>query len=234
MPRHARLVVPHYPHHIIQRGHNRQALFAQADDYHYYLSNLQAWKTHYQIKIFAYCLMTNHVHLLLQPGDDPGALGQFMKRVAARQTRYVNRLEGRSGTLWESRYKSSPVETEAYLLACIRYIELNPVRAQMVAQPEEHPWSSCAHHVGLREDAWLDIDPVYLRLGQTARERASRYRDFVRAAIAEGEWQLIRDAIQRGQLTGSERFVDEIAQKVGRRIERRGQGRPKKEPLMQK
>ena len=143
MPRHARLIVPHYPHHIIQRGHNRQTLFAQADDYHYYLSNLQAWKTHYQIKIFAYCLMTNHVHLLLQPGDDPGALGQFMKRVAARQTRYVNRLEGRSGTLWESRYKSSPVETEAYLLACIRYIELNPVRARMVAQPEEHPWSSC-------------------------------------------------------------------------------------------
>ena len=157
-----------------------------------------------------------------------------MKRVAARQTRYVNRLEGRSGALWESRYKSSPVETEAYLLACMRYIELNPVRAQMVAQPEEHPWSSCAHHIGLRKNAWLDIDPAYLRLGQTARERASRYRDFVRAAITEGEWQLIRDAIQRGQLTVSERFVDEIAQKVGRRIERRRQGRPKKEPLMQK
>ena len=231
MPRRARLVVPHHPHHIIQRGHNRQVLFAEPDDYHYYLSNLKTYKTDYEIKVFAYCLMTNHVHLLLQPDDDPDALGQFMKRVAARQTRYVNRLEGRSGTLWESRYKSSPVETEAYLLACLRYIELNPVRARLVAQPEDYPWSSYRHHVGLNRADWLDIAPVYLSLGRSAKVRARRYARFVREAIPEGEWQLIRDAIQRGQLTGNQRFIDKIAGVLGRRVERQGQGRPRKETI---
>lgn len=213
MPRQARLVIPHRPHHIIQRGHNRQVIFAQDQDYHYYLSTLQEWKTHYQIKVYAYCLMTNHVHLLLEPGDDSGTLAQLMKRVAARQTRYVNRLENRSGTLWESRYKSSPVETESYLLACTRYIELNPVRAQMVAEPEDYPWSSFQYRTGKRQEPWLDLDPVYLGLGRTARERARRYHDFVRARIAEEEWTLIRNAIQRGQLTGSDPFIKEIQAK---------------------
>jgi putative transposase len=226
--------VPHYPHHIIQRGHNRQVIFAQADDYTYYLSSLRAWKTHYQIKVYAYCLMTNHVHLLLEPGDEPGTLGQFMKRVAARQTRYVNRLESRSGTLWESRYKSSPVETESYLLACARYIELNPVRAQLVAQPEDYPWSSFQPRIGQRQDPWLDIDPVYLSLGRTPQQRARRYHDFVSGHVAQEEWQLIRDAIQRGQLTGGDRFIEEIKAIMGKRIERRGQGRPKKETEIEK
>ncbi len=227
MPRQARLVVPHYPHHIIQRGHNRQVIFAQDADYRYYLSTLQEWKAHYQVKVYAYCLMTNHVHLLLEPGDDPDTLAQLMKRVAARQTRYVNRLENRSGTLWESRYKSSPVETESYLLACARYIELNPVRAQMVAEPEEYPWSSFSHRIGKRQEPWLDHDPIYLSLGQTSRERARCYHDFVRSGIAEEEWQLIRDAIQRGQLTGSDRFIEEIQARIGKRIESRAPGRPK-------
>ncbi len=115
MPRHARLVVPHYPHHIIQRGHNRQVVFAQDADYLYYLDTLQAWKTYYGVQVYAFCLMTNHVHLLVQPGGTPGTLAQLMKRVAARQTRYINRLEGRTGTLWESRYKSSPVDTDTYV-----------------------------------------------------------------------------------------------------------------------
>ena len=234
MPRHARLVVPHYPHHIIQRGHDRQVIFAHQDDYDYYLNNLREWKTHYHIKVYAYCLMTNHVHLLLEPGDEAGTLAQFMKRVAARQTRYVNRLEGRSGTLWESRYKSSPVDTESYLLACARYIELNPVRALMVAQPQDYPWSSLQHKIGMRDDPWLDSDPVYRSLGRTARQRARRYHDFVTAAIPHDEWRLIRDAIQRGQLTGSDRFIEAIAAKMGKRIERRGQGRPRKEREVEK
>ena len=157
-----------------------------------------------------------------------------MKRVAARQTRYVNRLEGRSGTLWESRYQSSPVDTESSLLACTRYIELNPVRAQMVSQPDDYRWSSCRHRIGLGQEAWLDIDPVYLGLGRTVRERARRYHEFVRAAIAQEEWELIRGAIQRGQLTGGDRFIEEIAAKVGKRIEWRGQGRPRKEPDVEK
>ena len=234
MPRHARLILPHYPHHIIQRGHNRQAVFAQDVDYLSYLDTLKTWKTHYGVKVYALCLMTTHVHLLLQPADAPDALAQLMKRLAARQTRYVNRLEGRTGTLWESRYQSSLVETDTYLFACARYIELNPARARMVARPEDYAWSSYHSRIGEPAIPWLDGDPCYEALGRTAQERARRYQAFVMEVIPEEEWRLIREALQRGQLTGSESFIEEIAAKIGKRITRRGQGRPKKERMDKK
>jgi putative transposase len=213
--------------------HNRQVVFAGDDDYAFYLDSLQTWKTQFGVKVYAFCLMTNHVHLLLEPGETPGALAHLMKRVAARQTRYVNRLEGRRGTLWEGRYKSSPVESGRYLLACCRYIELNPVRARMVARPEDYPWSSFQDKVGLRHTAWLDVDPCYQGLGGTSKERAHRYQAFVMDAGSEAERTLIRQAVQRGQLTGSARFLDEVAAKIVKRIAARGPGRPKKgEPVM--
>jgi putative transposase len=118
--------------------------------------------------------MTNHVHLLLAPGEAVAGLGQLMKALAARMTRYRNRLERRSGTLWESRYKSSPVQTDRYLLACCRYIELNPVRAKLVATPDAYPWSSYPLRMGRIEPAWLDRDPCYAALATTASARQAR------------------------------------------------------------
>ncbi len=142
MPRMARLVLPNSPHHVVQRGHNKQVVFADVADFKNYLSNLRELKQALAVKVYAFCLMTNHVHLLLDPGDDPTALARLMKVLAARTTRYRNRLEGRTGTLWESRYRSSIVQNDTYLLACTRYIELNPIRARMVAHPSDYPWSS--------------------------------------------------------------------------------------------
>jgi len=133
MPRTARVIVPYTPHHIIQRGHNRSVVFAHVADYEFYLVSLRELKVEFEVDVFAYCLMTNHIHLVLQVGDDVSAIGQLMKRLAARQTRYVNKLEGRTGTLWDSRFRSSPIDTDRYLLACCRYVELNPVRAGMVS-----------------------------------------------------------------------------------------------------
>ena len=179
MPRAARLVIPNCPHHVIQRGHNRQVVFANDQDYQYYLANLWEWKAYLHCKIYAYCLMTNHVHLIIDPGREPAALGKLMKRVAGRQTRYVNRLETRTGSFWEGRYKSSPVDTDEYLLACCRYVELNPVRAHMVTRPDQHPWSSYRAKVGLAEQAGLDLDPAYLGLGDTPTARIERYRQWV-------------------------------------------------------
>lgn len=135
MPRAARVVLPNYPHHVIQRGHNREVVFAADEDYQYYLENLKEWKKELGCKIYAYSLMTNHVHLVIECGEQIENLGLLMKRVSGRQTRYVNRLERRRGTLWEGRYKSSPIEMDTYILACCRYIELNPVRAGMVDSP---------------------------------------------------------------------------------------------------
>jgi putative transposase len=106
-----------YPHHIIQRGHNRQVVFASDEDYQYYLDNLCEWKEKLGCKVYAYCLMTNHVHLIVDPGEDGGNLARMMKRVAGRQTRYLNKLEKRTGSLWEGRFKSSTISADEYLLA---------------------------------------------------------------------------------------------------------------------
>jgi putative transposase len=162
MPRMGRVVLPNYPHHIVQRGHSRQVVFAATEDFQRYLSDLRELKALFGVKVYAYCLMTNHVHLLLAPGEAVAGLGQLMKALAARATRYRNKLEGRSGTLWESRYKSSVVQSDTYLLACSRYIELNPVRARMVARPEDYVWSSYLPRISnSAEHDWLDSDPCF-------------------------------------------------------------------------
>lgn len=118
MPRQARIVLANTPHHIAQRGHNRQTIFVERQDNLYYLETLKEWKHELNVKVYGYCLMTNHVHLIVEPNDEPENIGKLMKRLAGRQTRYVNHQEGRSGSLWEGRYKSSPIEIDAYLLAC--------------------------------------------------------------------------------------------------------------------
>ena len=142
MPRKARVLVPHCPHHIVQRGHNRQVVFLADEDYQFYLDNLAEWKVRLGIKFYARCLMTNHIHLVVEPGEDAGTLSLLMKRLAGRQAAFVNKQERRSGALWEGRFKASPVQRDAYLLACCRYVEMNPVRANMVAGPRQYRWSS--------------------------------------------------------------------------------------------
>lgn len=117
------------------------------------------------------------------------------------------------------------VESDTYLLACCRYIERNPVRARIVADPDAYRWSSCRNRLGQGAE-WLDYDPCYTALGNTTLERRTRYRQFLRSAIPDGEWDVIRESVQRGQLTGTHRFSEEVAAIIGRRIERRGRGRP--------
>ena len=227
MPRMGRVVLPNYPHHVVQRGHDRKAVFAAEADYQRYLDDLKELKECHAVRVYAYCLMTNHVHLLLAPEDEIASMGKLMKALAARATRYRNKLENRSGTLWESRYKSSPVDTDSYLLACCRYIELNPVRAKMVDEPGAYAWSSYRQRLGLESPGWIDPDPCYLNLARTENARRRRYSEFMNEAIPEGQWELIREAAQRGQLTGDARFVDQVEKILGRRVEARRQGRPR-------
>jgi len=180
--------------------------------------------------------MTNHVHLVIDPGDNVENLGRLMKRIAGRQTRYVNRLEDRSGTLWESRFKSSPIDSNNYLLACCRYVEMNPVAAGTCSDPAEYRWSSCCSkvvetiiwgHQTPNLYPWLDPDPLYLDMGKTENERQQGYREFLAEAVSDQEREFIKQAVQRGQLTGGATFIDEIEAKLQRRIEFRKQGRPK-------
>jgi putative transposase len=229
MPRAGRLVLPNYPHHIVQRGHNRRIVFSKESDFEFFLATLRECKSAYGVKVYAFCLMPNHIHLVLEPSEEVEMLGKFMKRLAGRQTRYANRLHGRTGTLWESRYKSSAIQ-EKYLLACCRYVELNPVRACVAAGPEGYRWSSYRCRIGESDDSLVDPIPSYG--ARDSREiRCRRYKEFVAGAIPEGEWQLIRQAVQRCQLTGDSGFISEVEKIVGRRIELRGRGRPRRTTL---
>ncbi len=227
MPRQARIILNNTAHHIVQRGHNRQAVFIEDADYEYYLSTLREWKEELNIKVYGYCLMTNHVHLIIDPCEDKASLGKLMKRLAGRQTRYVNHLERRSGSLWEGRYKSSPIETDSYLLACCRYVDLNPVSAGMVKRVEDYAWSSYRQKGGIEEDKWVDDDSCYLGLSKNKQEREQRYRHYINKGMPENERQLISHSLQRGQLTGTHHFIEEVEERLGIRIENRGRGRPK-------
>lgn len=228
MPRKARLLVPNCPHHIVQRGHNRKVIFLADADYQFYLDNLLEFRARYDISVYAYCLMTNHVHLVLEPGEDARTLSLLMKRLAGRHTAYINKQEGRSGTLWEGRFKASPIQRDNYLLACCRYVELNPVKAGMVRVPEAYQWSSYLMRIGQSDQQWLDSDPCYLRLANRESLRRARYVQFINDGICKTDQTMIQQAIQRNQLTGNQRFADEIERRLGQRVEQRGRGRPKK------
>lgn len=203
-------------------------IFAGDEEYLYYLENLRVWKTELGCKVYAYCLMTNHVHLIIDPGANPDNLGLLMKRIAGRQTRHVNRLQGRTGSLWEGRYKSSPIMGDEYLLACCRYIELNPVRAGMVELPAQYQWSSCRERMGEVKNTLLDFDPFYLGLGTSFAGRAEKYGQLLHEAIPENELKQIREALQRGQLTANCSTARELSEKLGRRVALRGPGRPRR------
>ena len=164
MARLPRLTVPSYPHHIIQRGNNRQPTFFAEKDYHVFLDCLREAKRKCHTRLYAYVLMTNHVHLLLEPEQD-GDLGRFMQSVRRRYVRYVNATHNRSGTLWEGRFRSAVVSRDEYLIVCTRYIELNPVRAGMASHPAEYRWSSYRHRALGHPDDLVDDDPWYRAWG---------------------------------------------------------------------
>lgn len=228
MPRRARVIVPHMPHHIVQRGHNRGVVFVEESDYQYYLDTLLEFKKEFGLRLFSYCLMTNHIHLIVQPREDLSSVGKLMKRLAARQTRLVNKLERRTGSLWEGRYKASVIDSDEYLLQCCRYVELNPVKAGMTASPSDYKWSSCRERIGLDEDRYLDCFEQYDLLGSTDKQRACRYQTYLNKIIEANKChQFIQNSVERNQLIGSGKFVEEIEKRIGVRVENRGRGRPR-------
>lgn len=227
MARRPRLAVPALPHHVIQRGNNRQPIFFADADYRFFLACLAKAKARYPCRLYAYVLMTNHVHLLVEPLEGEH-LSLLMQSVGRRYVRYVNDTYRRSGTLWEGRFKSAVVSHDAYLLACSRYIELNPVRARLASRPETYPWSSVQFHSQGTPNPLLDEDPAYASLGETAPQRQGAYRGWLAAGIPQDEWTTIRDATHRGLLIGPEQFQREIETLVGRRLIGEQRGRPRK------
>ena len=226
MARRARLAIRNLPHHIVQRGHNRCPVFRSDADRLAYLATLAEFREELGVQVHAWCLMSNHVHLVVNPGDSADNLGRLMKRLAGRHTRRMNRLEGRSGTAWEGRFKCSPIESSRYLLTCLRYVELNPVRAGMTADPADFRWSSYQARMGLEKPGCLDLDCSFLALGQTLEQQRATYRDWIAAGVSESDLALVRAALQRNQLTGSEAFAAAIQRQTGTPVINRGRGRP--------
>lgn len=178
MARLPRLYLPDVPQHIIQRGINRQDCFISDKDFAAYAYWLDESARQYQVAVHAWVFMTNHVHILVTPQSEQG-VSRMMQATGRHYVRYFNHTYGRTGTLWEGRFKSCLVDAEDYLLACQRYIELNPVRAGMVAVPEGYTWSSYkANGFGKQMKLWTP-HRVYLGLGATIRERAAAYRECV-------------------------------------------------------
>ena len=216
MPRHPRVHLDGVPLHIVQRGHNRQPCFFANADYLAYLEWLGAAALSTGCQIHAYALMTNHVHLLLTPGDAQ-AVSRLMVSLGRRYVPYINACYQRSGTLWEGRYKSSLIQSDAYLLACMRYIELNPVRAGMCADPAQYRWSSYRANALGDSSTLLTPHPLYATLGDDVEHQRLAYRDLFNLVLKDKTIGDIRLAIKQAQPLGNSRFLDAIEQATGQR-----------------
>lgn len=226
MSRSARLVVPNCAHHVVHRGYDGEPVFVSESDHAYYLKNLWEFKKKFDCRVYAYCLMPARVHLLVDPGNRPENLAHLVKCLAGRHARYINRRDERSGTLWEGRFKSSPV-SPAYLLPCSRYIELSPVHSHLAVSPDRYSWSSYRARTRQEETA-LDAYPTYLNMGAASTERARSYQEYVNAGIPPEELIFMRHAIQSGALIAEPEFKAVVQSLLGRRLEPRPRGRPPK------
>ena len=227
MPRRPRVMLPGVPMHIIQRGNNRSICFAADEDYCRYLDWLQELAPATGCHVHAFVLMTNHVHLLLSC-DAPDGVGKLMKALGQRYVQYFNRTYRRSGTLWEGRYRSCLLQAEDYLLACMRYIELNPVRAGMVEHPADYRWSS--YRANAQDEAllWLQSHALYAALGADAAGRQAAYRELFRYELEPGVVDQIRLAANGNVVLGDSRFSEQIASALGRRVTHKPAGRPRR------
>lgn len=216
MARQPRFVLPGQPQHVIQRGNNRQDIFRSESDYSHYLEKLDHAANRYQCEIHAYVLMTNHVHLLVTPQQEVG-ISQMMQSLGRNYVQYFNYHYKRTGTLWEGRYKASLIDSDQYLLTCMRYIELNPVRAKnMAAHPSKYRWSSYAFNATGAENSSLTPHLEYTHLGTTDIERQMAYRALFKAQIPDQSLKEIRDSINRCNTLGSESFIRKIAKQINR------------------
>jgi putative transposase len=227
MARLARLTAPGYVHHVIHRGHNKQAVFRSSSDYEHVLLLLKEAAALHSIRIHAYVLMSNHFHLLLTPAA-AGGLPLLMKTVARRYAQYFNRQHGSAGAVWDGRYRSSILEPSSQLLPCMAYIDLNPVRANLSDTPSNWAWSSHGHYVGLRDDPLVTPHPLVWALGNTPFERESRYKLCVLQGPSAAQQTALTSAVLSGWALGSPEFLTELTQHTDRRLTRKLPGRPKR------
>jgi putative transposase len=227
MARLPRLTLPGYPHHVIQRGNNRQVIVARDADRRFLLDLVLSTSRDCKVAIHSYVLMDNHFHLLATPETDKG-LPTMMQAVGRSYVRYFNDQTSRTGTLWEGRYRSTLVQADAYLLACMVYMDLNPVRAGMVADPAEYLWSSHRHYIGRAQDRVITPHPLFWSLGNTPFAREQAYSNLVGAGVARDVQARLTDGTLRGWAVGDAAFVGSLEREGPRRPAPRKAGRPRR------
>ena len=207
MARQPRQFIPDYPHHLVVRGNNRVDIFRKSADRLFFLECLEHASVDYGLTVHAYVLMSNHVHLLAT-GREPDSAAQFFRSTGVRYVRYFNRENERTGTLWEGRFWSNIVQEDHYLLNCMRYIEMNPVRAGMVDRPGAFYWSSHACHAMGAGNDLVKPHPTYLALGETEDRRRQAYRGIFEPAEEHKVLdERFRQSIRRGWAVGDDEFV---------------------------
>jgi len=220
MPRIARAVAAGFPHHIVQRGNNREKVFIDDEDREKYIDLLKKYSRKRNARVLAYCLMTNHVHLLVKPKENE-SMYKMMQGVTLCYTQFANRKYNRTGRLWESRYHSCVVDKDSYLWSVARYIETNPVRAGMVKKAEDYAYSSAQAHVIGKEDNILNEEMI-------AETQRKEYRAFIREKGTEKDRDLIRYHTKTGKPLGDEAFMKRMEKRTGRDLALRPRGRPRK------
>jgi putative transposase len=227
MARLPRFVIPDQPQHVIVRGNNRSEIFCTDADYLFYLEKLHLACEKHACRIHAYVLMTNHVHLLITPQEEQ-SLSKTLQMLGRYYVQYYNYSYQRTGTLWEGRYKATLIDSETYLLTCMRYIELNPVRAAMVEHPSDYPWSSYHYNAQGKPNELVSPHIEYLRLGKTDEERQAAYRQLFKHHIPESSMNEIRDATNKAWALGNDRFKQRIQKQLERRVEPSAKGGDRK------
>ncbi len=186
-------------------------------------------KKKYRCRLYSYVLMPNHMHFILESPQRAENLAKYIKLLAQKYSQYINKKHKRTGTLWEGKFKSSPISMDSYLLACGRYIEMNPVRARMVKDPKDYMWSSYKYKIGQDEGATLfEPDPLYIDLGKDDKERQGNYRKWFKETIPSQEWDTIRKAVNKGGVFGNSDFKEKMEKLLGRGLDIRDRGRPKR------
>ena len=230
MARLPRLTLPNMPHHVLHRGNNGQTVFVDAEDYQAFTDLLRQVAQTHLVAVHGFVLMPNHFHLLVTPQTEQG-VPQLMQALGRSYVRYFNARHGRTGTLWEGRYRSTVVEPTAALLQCIIFVDSNPVRAGLEPRAGDYAWSSCAHHLGASPVTWLRDPAVFWALGNTPCAREAEYARLLALGLSTRESAVISDAVRGGWAMGDEAFVQGLQSQTERRLHKKSAGRPRLQAL---
>lgn len=232
MARLPRLSFPGLPHHVIQRGHNGQAIFLQSSDYQYMLELILEYAREFDVAVHGYVLMPNHFHMLVTPSAADG-LPQMLQSIGRRYVRYFNDAQARTGTLWDGRYRCTVLQPEKYVLSCMVYMDVNPVRAGMVTAAADYEWSSYGHYTGRRQDRVITPHAQFWGLGNTPFAREAAYGELVQEGIAKSLQQALTDSTLKGWAVGDAAFVERLQKETPRRLTKGQPGRPAREKKQQ-